>query len=550
MNKLLKNALAIFLTATILNTVIFVNTAHAESLEKVYCQATMDDDFTDNEILIITMPFANFKEYNVEDFESINCINIEEISYNIKENVLCRIIELTIDGHNKQNVLEAIKILEDRNDIYSAQPNYIYQDSTIDTALPAAANNSDISPETIAVQSWMSLIELTDAWNIASNSNNNDIKIGIVDGIIDTDHTYLSGYFNDDLTYNIINNYGEDIIGHGTKVAGVIVSVLGAFNGESNDCTSGIELVSFVTQYPGGFSGNSSCFVTAINAAGSSQYNIDILNMSVDAGNDYDEAIKCAIMNFSGLIVCAAGNGDVNLDESTEEDQVYPAYYNYLPNVISVGASTTTVNLWDNIVEIKYHTSNYGSIGVDLFAPGDNIQTTASNNDFTTISETSSATPIVTGVAALMLKVNPNLRPDEIKHILCTEDIGTDRYDGNDEKFVCYSEGRLNAKKAVNHASTDPHMHRGMAYDGIEDFCCDTCDYIVENHSWRYIASISNAMHTAICRRCGAEFDEGHDWESLISGGYRCRKCLKTSNDSFVPGIMGLPPETDEEETE
>ncbi len=538
MVKLFKNSLVFLLTATLLSSVVFVNTAHAETLEKVYCQATIDDDFTDNEILIITMPFANYKEYIPEDFANINCIGIEELSCNIKEDDLCRTIELTIEGHSKQNVLEAIDILESRNDIYCAQPNYIYQNTILDSQIPDMANNVNISPSSIANQSWISLIELNNAWDtvLENNSNNDIIRIGVVDGVIDTDHTYLREYFNTELTTEIISITGGNGNGHGTKVAGVIVSTLGAFNGEFNDCTNDIELVSLVTQYAGTTSGNSSCYATAINLAGSEQYDIDILNMSLDAGNDYDEAIKCAILNYDGLIVCAAGNRNIDLDNAPEEDQVYPAYYNYYSNVISVGASSTTTNSYDQTVEIKYPTSNYGYIGVDIFAPGNSIQTTAPNNLFDTISETSSAAPIVTGVAALMLKTNPNLKPDEIKVIL--NEIGND----DSSSWICYSKGRINAYQAVTHALSTDHINRNSNYDGVEDIDCSTCGYTTLTHNYVYSRLIGNIdVHRVQCLRCGDYYYEGHDWVRILDT-FQCTKCNIVVSDGNVPEIMTTPP--------
>lgn len=96
-----------------------------ETIEKIYCNATLEDDFADNEILIVLMPEYNTKAYTATDFSEIDCTELEELSINVKPGALGKIFLLTIPGHSKQNVLDAIKLLEKRPDIYSAEPNHI-----------------------------------------------------------------------------------------------------------------------------------------------------------------------------------------------------------------------------------------------------------------------------------------------------------------------------------------------------------------------------------------------------------------------------------------
>ena len=71
------------------------------------------------------MPYANYYIYSIDSFSNIGCTQIEELSYNVIENKLSRIIKLTLLNHSKQNVLDSIRLLEERSDIYSAEPNYI-----------------------------------------------------------------------------------------------------------------------------------------------------------------------------------------------------------------------------------------------------------------------------------------------------------------------------------------------------------------------------------------------------------------------------------------
>ena len=78
-----------------------------------------------NVINIIIQPTHNRKEYTVEDFAAIGCTSIKEHEYYGEPEAfeLYRHIRLYFSGESVEDVLAAIKILEERDDIYSASPN-------------------------------------------------------------------------------------------------------------------------------------------------------------------------------------------------------------------------------------------------------------------------------------------------------------------------------------------------------------------------------------------------------------------------------------------
>ena len=62
--------------------------------------------------------------------------------------------------------------------------------------------------------------------------------------------------------------------------------------------------------------------------------------------------------------------------------------------------------------------SNYSKQAVDIFAPGTNIYSTATDNRYVAADGTSAASPVVTGVAALLKSYFPDLTPAQIIEII------------------------------------------------------------------------------------------------------------------------------------
>ena len=85
----------------------------------------MEDDFSLTEILVVIMPYENSTVYTKNSFIDIGCLSVNELTAHNSRNDLRRILELQVACKDKSELLQCIKLLEQRSDIYSAEPNYI-----------------------------------------------------------------------------------------------------------------------------------------------------------------------------------------------------------------------------------------------------------------------------------------------------------------------------------------------------------------------------------------------------------------------------------------
>lgn len=367
---------------------------------------------------------------------------LDSIDENIKDEysgfhqTLC----ITLNKHDKQNVLDAIETLQKRNDVLYAEPNYcITLDST------------DVTNDEYVSEQWaLDKINLPDAWKITTGSKS--VKVGVIDSGIKADHPDLKDNVDSELSKSFVEGTDdsdalEDVFGHGTHVAGIIGAVGNNSIGVSGTCWN-VDLVSLKVLDDNGVCGNSndkiSGVINAINYAKAN--NINILNFSIALVVPKSKAFEETINNYPGLFVCAAGNELFNIDTAGQKRRIYPSIYTS-DNIVSVAASNSNDKIW--YVEKFQQGSNYGIVSVDLAAPGADIYSTYTADDkaYVNMSGTSMATPYVTGVAALIQSKYQNISTKATKKAIL---------DGVD-KSSYWSQyvktgGRLNAYKALKSA--------------------------------------------------------------------------------------------------
>lgn len=244
------------------------------------------------------------------------------------------------------------------------------------------------------------------------------------------------GRFDDLHGFSAIDNDRDpmDDNGHGTHCAGII--------GAEGNNGIGIAGINWnVTIMPLKFlnangSGTTKDAIEAINyAIDRKQKGVNLRIISASWGSTQKSRALSDAIKRAGeegiLFVAAAGN---NGDDSDKRPH-YPAGYN-LPNLMSVAALDRN----DKLASF----SNYGAKSVHIAAPGKEILSTWLHGEFYVASGTSMATPEVSGVAALVLSVNPKMTVAELRKRL---ESTTDKLASLKGKVA--TGGRLNAAKAV-----------------------------------------------------------------------------------------------------
>ena len=278
-------------------------------------------------------------------------------------------------------------------------------------------------------------IRVTEAWDVTRGDA--EVIIAVIDTGADLDHDDLEANIlprgNEDWDFSDANDsVPEDDNRHGTHVAGTIAAVDNADGviGVAPSC----RVMPLRINLTAGMNQNRADAINYVAAQASANVNRRyVINCSWRMNGDH-AGVRTAIQNAAGnnvVVVYAAGNDDVNTDNSPQFPGVYP-------EVIAVAALDQQ--------DQKASFSNFGT-NVDVAAPGVNIWSSVLAGSHGFLDGTSMAAPHAAGVAALIWSRNRNQTNHQVRQIL---ESTCDNIDAANPGFVgVLGRGRINALAAV-----------------------------------------------------------------------------------------------------
>jgi len=406
----------------------------------------------------------------IQRFEK-NFKNVEAPS--IKTNVNGReLTDLTIiyslTYRNNIAMEDALSLLLSTGVLEYAEPQYIRK--TFYTPNDPRLNN----------QGYLQRIGAYQAWDITKGDTN--VVVGIVDSGVNWPHQDLIGNikFNyadpingiDDDNDGYVDNFrGWDMVGptfvatsngdndpnitssanqHGTHVAGTAVG--------ATDNGIGIAGVGFnckilpVKASPD--NNGQSIFRGYEGIVYSANQGAKVINCSW-GGPGFSifeqDIITYATVNRDALVVAAAGN-----DNSI--DDFYPASYDYVLSVASVGATDRRSTF-----------SNY-NFNVGISAQGEQVLSTNFNNNYGNSSGTSMASPIIAGAAALIRSINPTFTAEQTAQQIRISADNHYGINGGNALAGRLGSGRLNIFNGVTYQLPGLRRRSLTITDGNDDF--------------------------------------------------------------------------------
>ncbi len=269
--------------------------------------------------------------------------------------------------------------------------------TAVGAGTPAAAAADAPNDPHYNKQRYLEQTGVPAAWEAiqASGKTLADVTVAVVDTGVDLKHPDLAGRLVDGTNILQAKQAPQDDNGHGTAVAGVIAAVTG--NGQGIAGIAPNARIMPIKAVGANGKGDEEQLGQGIRYAVDNGADIVVLSLGLHLYSPYLAEIVAYAESKGVLLVAATGNEGKTVR--------YPAAY---PTVVAVGGASVT-NEYKPL-------SNFGP-EVDLIAPWF-VFTTGNGGAYVSKEGTSMAAPQVAGAVALMLGLDPELTPGDVRERL------------------------------------------------------------------------------------------------------------------------------------
>ena len=366
---------------------------------------------------------------------------------------------------------QAIAALQAAPAVVYAEPNWLVYaaDEPLTTGATVEPGFAVNDPFYAARQWYLQRVGMSRAWQMSQSSSAfggqlATVTVAVIDSGIDEGHPEFSGRLLPSVNYVSPGAAVVDDCGHGTHVAGLVAAGLNDSIGIAGPAPARIQARKVLAASIGGCTGSVANVAKAIREAADA--GMDIINLSLTLSSD-NSTMRSAVEYAGGkgaLMIAAAGN-------AAASSVYYPARYPQVMAVASLDYSDDHPSYSNSGNEIEIAAPG-GAGSTPIFATWSTAAIarctsgfqSANGGSYCNSTGTSMAAGIVSGIAALVLAVAPDLSASEVRSIL--RDTATPL--PLDAKLV--GSGKINAPAALRRLLTSDMTISPMSFFRVAPF--------------------------------------------------------------------------------